>query len=547
MPSLIVTSGTLAGQIFSFSDTAVIGRGQYSDVRLNDATVSRRHAMICRNGNSFELRDQNSANGTLLRGKRIDESVPLRDGDELQFGEVKAVYRSAASERPSQPAMAPVTDNATGSRAVLPAKSAGADRSGSAGGLRDLLARLKLCSDLGHLAQSRQDLRERLDRALAAIHEAFPQTSTIAVYSCVAGTEQLNCLARRDNPSDSLEFGRIEAFLNDAMRREHGLSVTDASARDALAARLHAELVPAALLGVPLRLSGEVLGALYIDSAYADQAWRAADQDLFLTVAGQLSWMLGAAQTQSPERAIEAHDLALARRIQQRFLPQSPPALRGYRFADCYSAARVIGGDYYDFFNFADGRQGMVIADVSGKAVSGALYMARLSVQVGQLARGLSGPQELLMLLNRQLAEELEPGMFVTMLAVAIRPESGELTIANAGHPAPLQRLRDGTVHELGEEGALPLGAMADTTFQQSTTTLAKGCCVLFYTDGLDEAHDVNKTLFGKSRIVRTLAEAGADAQVALDALLADLAQFTAGEPQSDDLTLITLSRNTGR
>ena len=93
MPSLIVTSGTLAGQVFSFSDSAVIGRGQFSDVRLNDTTVSRRHALIRLIGDSYELSDQDSVNGTRLRGQRIAAPVRIADGDEIEFGEVKAVFR----------------------------------------------------------------------------------------------------------------------------------------------------------------------------------------------------------------------------------------------------------------------------------------------------------------------------------------------------------------------------------------------------------------------------------------------------------------------
>ena len=160
-----------------------------------------------------------------------------------------------------------------------------------------------------------------------------------------------------------------------------------------------------------------MLGVLYLESALIENAWRSGDQELFVGIAGQLTWLLASAQGQSVERAVETHDLALARRIQQRFLPQSPPKMPGYRFADSYAAARVIGGDYYDFFQFRDGKQGFVIADVSGKAVSGALYMARISVQVRALARHMSGPAELLAGLNRKLYQDLEPGMFVTMLA----------------------------------------------------------------------------------------------------------------------------------
>ena len=105
MPSLIVTSGVLAGQVFSFSDGAVVGRGQFSDVRLNDATVSRRHALIRGVGDDYELIDQDSANGTRHRGTRIATPVRIHDGDEIEFGEVKATFHAVASAQLSLPAL----------------------------------------------------------------------------------------------------------------------------------------------------------------------------------------------------------------------------------------------------------------------------------------------------------------------------------------------------------------------------------------------------------------------------------------------------------
>ncbi len=540
MPSLIVTSGVLTGQVFSFSGTIVVGRGQLSEVRLNDATVSRRHALIRHNGDSYELRDQDSVNGTRHRGRRIKDVVQLSDGDELQFGEIKTVFRRNDSDHPSLQGLTLPSDNAAKAPAI---GSLQAPASAPAPGLRELLARLKLFCDLGTLARRKQPLREQLDHAIEAILAAFPQTTHAAIYSHAAGNEHLTLLVQRGNATDAVAFTRVDPFLREALRLENGLNVADAASRDALAMRLRESAIPAALLGMPLRLGDDVLGVLYLESASAENAWRAADHELFLGVAGQLAWMIASERAQSPERAIEAYDLALARRIQQRFLPQSPPALVGYRIADSYAAARVIGGDYYDFFHYRDGRHGLVIADVSGKSVSGALYMARLSVQVRALARHLGGPAELLAGLNRKLYQEIEPGMFVTMLAASLDPETGTMEFACAGHPSPLLRAPDGSVSELCAPGALPLGALADTTFMQHAVVLAPGSCVLFYTDGLDEAHNAKKELFGKERIVKTLAENGGNALATLDALLADVARFAEGEPQSDDLTLITFGR----
>ena len=543
MPSLIVTSGALAGQVFSFADQAVVGRGQFSEVRLNDPTVSRRHALIRKTGpGAFELSDQDSANGTRHRGQRISAAVSVDDGDEIDFGEVRTTFRAAASDNPSLPGMRAVRidDQATAARASVDPNRA------EAPGLSELLARLKLFCDLGSLARREEPLREQLGHALELLLTALPRVTRVAIYSKGAAADLFTSIAQRKRADATEVFAQIQTCLQEALRMQNGIQVIDPAGRDALAARLRAEALPASLVAIPLRRGTEALGVLYIDSDN-ERAWRAADHEMLLGVAGQLGWLIAAQQAQSPERAIEAHDLALARRIQQRFLPQSPPNLPGYRIADSYAAARVIGGDHYDFFNYKDGRTGLVIADVSGKSVSGALYMARLSVQVRMMARHLGGPVELLAGLNRKLYQELEAGMFVTMLAAVLDPESGTLEFACAGHPSPLLRAPDGSVTEISEPGALPLGAMADTTFREHTTTLEPGSCLLFYTDGLDEAHNDKSELFGKERIVQTLRDCGGGAQDALDALLAEVTRFSAGEPQSDDLTLITLSRERAR
>jgi serine phosphatase RsbU (regulator of sigma subunit) len=538
MPSLIITSGTLTGQVFSFSDSAVVGRGQFSDVRLNDPTVSRRHALIRRNGPGYELRDQDSANGTQHRGQRLTTMVSIDDGDELQFGDVKAVFRSAASGEPSLPALAGHDANSTRQRTAVDAQRMAAE----APGLRELLARMKLLCDLGALARGTQDLRDVLNRALAAVLAAFPQVSRAAVYRPSGGAEHFAALAMCANPSAGPVFAELEALLAEALRLEYGLNISDAGARESLVARLRADNLPAAVLAMPLRLGEDTLGVFYLESAVVEHAWRAADQELFVGIAGQLAWLV-ASQTASAERAIETHDLAVARRVQQHFLPQSVPTVPGYRFVDSYAAAQVLGGGYYDFFRYRDGRHGLVIADVSGKAVSGALYLARLSVQVRVLARNLDGPEELLAGLNRKLAQELEPGMFVTMFAAALDAEAGMLEFANAGHPAPLLRLPDATVGTLGETGALPLGAMNDATFRARRADLPPGSCALFFGAGLEDAHNGKKEIFGKERIVRTLVDSGGGAQAALDALLAEFARFSEGEPQHSDVVLIALAR----
>ncbi|MGH8123035.1 MAG: FHA domain-containing protein, partial [Rudaea sp.] len=266
MPSLIVTSGALAGQVFSFSANAVIGRGQFSDVRLNDTTVSRRHAQIRPVGTAFELSDQGSANGTRCRGERITDPVQIKDGDEIEFGEIKAVFRSARSEHPSLRSMRRIVEPP---RAAAPAAGAAT----AASGLRDLLGRLRLLCDLGVLARRDESLREQLSHALEALLAAFPLARHAAIYTSATATDHLAAIVQRSSGKSAPNLSHAEAFMREAMRQEDGINIVDDTTRDALASRLCVENLPAALLGLPLFLGSDLLGGLYLDSESAN-AWR---------------------------------------------------------------------------------------------------------------------------------------------------------------------------------------------------------------------------------------------------------------------------------
>ncbi len=543
MPSLIVTSGVLAGQVFSFRGTAIIGRGQFSNVRLNDATVSRRHAQISDHTTHFELNDLASANGTSHKGLRLSAPVRIEDGDEIQFGQIKTVFRAGNSESPSLVIPVVSVDKATGSHSVVALPNAPVEIVRAHLSLpNELLTRLNWFLSVAGLANTQQPLRVQLSSALDKLLRVFPYSVSAAVYTRVAGDDSLSLLCQCSKPNQSFNPQRTATIMAEAMRQEFGIYLDQAGALQTLAARLGlGESYPATVLGIPLRLNGELLGGLYLD-ADRNNAWPNTDHELFGGMAALLAWVLGAHRARSEAHSIEVHDLALARRVQQHFLPQSPPQLEGYRFADSYAAARAIGGDYYDFVTFRDGRIGILIADVSGKALSGALYMARLGVQVRFLASQVTGPVELLTKLNQQLYSELEAGMFITMLAAALHPKSGILELVSAGHPNPIWRRRDGSIEPLSVHHATPLGATRDSAYTSIRFTLGAGDLLLFYTDGLDEAHNEQKDLFGHARILSTLIK-NDDPQNAIDALLTEVARFAGGEPQSDDLALIALQR----
>jgi len=233
MPSLIVTSGALAGQVFSFGEMAVVGRGQFTEVRLNHPTVSRRHALLRETPEGFELTDQDSANGTRHRGQRITAPVRIADGDEIEFGEVKTLFRGERAENVSSPGLS-LDEHNTGVRETIDPQRFAAALGSETPGLRDLLARLKLFCDLGMIARREAALREQLGQALDALLAAFPRAQRAAVYRSDSASEVLATVAERARANAPTPFAQADAFLREALRLQNGINIVEPVSRAAL-------------------------------------------------------------------------------------------------------------------------------------------------------------------------------------------------------------------------------------------------------------------------------------------------------------------------
>ena len=525
MPELFVESGPMAGRAFSFDGRAVIGRGETADVRVDDVTISRRHAEIRPDGERWEVADLGSANGTLLNDDRLSAPVWLNDGDRITLGQVVLRFAQAA-QRAAAPEAALTPKPGEGGRVF-----------------QDLLSRVKLFCDLGAAGAGRQSGEEAARRVLAAVLAGFPRLDRAVLFAYVPVGDSMSPLAKLARNDADFDANEVTAIAREATRHQAGVLPADDNERLALTTRLGLLPLYGACAAMPLRFAGELVGALYVDSLKDTSALRPADREHLQGVAGVIACLIGPLREPPRDMAVERHDLTLAKRIQQRFLPQAPPELPGYRLVDSYSAARVIGGDHYDFLRLADGRLAVVVADVSGKAVSGALYMARLGAILKQAASRTRRAAELLADVNGLLYSELEAGMFVTMGVLVLEQRTGAIEIASAGHPSPLIRHRDGRVTALESPAGPPLGAMSEPVFESARMGLSPGDLVLMFTDGLDEAHNPQGGLFGLERVQQTLA-ANSTASALVEALRDALARFVSTEPQSDDLTIVALERH---
>lgn len=241
------------------------------------------------------------------------------------------------------------------------------------------------------------------------------------------------------------------------------------------------------------------------------------------------------------ERARMEQELQTARLIQHSLLPKTLPKLAGWQITTYYQPAREVGGDLYDFLIFGDGRLGLVIGDVTDKGVPAAIIMASTRSMLQAAAQASASPGEVLTRVNDLLYADTPARMFVTCFYAILDPKSGTLRYANAGHDLPYQHM-NGEVGELLATG-MPLGLMPGMRYEEREVSIVPGECVLFYSDGLVEAHNPAREMFGFPRLKSLLAEQYEHPSL-VDFLLNELKDFTGdGWEQEDDITLVTLQR----
>jgi serine phosphatase RsbU (regulator of sigma subunit)/predicted ester cyclase len=239
-------------------------------------------------------------------------------------------------------------------------------------------------------------------------------------------------------------------------------------------------------------------------------------------------------------------ELVVARSIQQASLPKEVPELEGWQISPYYQPAREVGGDFYDFHLFPEGKLGLAVGDATGKGVPAALVMSTTCGMLRAVSQALesSSPGVMLSRVNEALHPSIPANMFVTCFYAILEPESGSLSYANAGHDLPyLRRGADGDAEELRARG-MPLGLMPGMSYEEKETILQAGEAALFYSDGLVEAHDPRGEMFGFPRLRVLIAEHGEERSLG-DFLMEELYSFVEeGWDQEDDITLLTLRRS---
>src|SRR3954452_22361482 len=381
------------------------------------------------------------------------------------------------------------------------------------------------------MAAIRRSLGRRLRRGAA---EADPAAATVPV----------------DTPAP--EPAPVDIGANDPLlalfESSSGVVDLDDLDLDSLAVR---ELRAAGVkLAVPLISQGELIGVLNLGPRLSEQDYSTDDRKLLDNLAAQAAPALRVGQLVREQEAEAAtrqrfeQELEVARLIQQHFLPKELPDLPGWHVAAYYRPAREVGGDFYDVIPLSDGRVGFVVGDVTDKGVPAALVMSATRSVLRASAQRLIEPGVVLERVNEHLCPDMPEKMFVTCLYGVLDPATGHLRFANAGHDLPYVKT-DGGVVELRARG-MPLGLMPGMVYEEKEATLQPGESVLLHSDGIVEAHDPERDMFGFPRLKETMAR-GAGGQELIDRVLGDLEAFIGPDAeQEDDITMVTLERSGG-
>jgi phosphoserine phosphatase RsbU/P len=243
-------------------------------------------------------------------------------------------------------------------------------------------------------------------------------------------------------------------------------------------------------------------------------------------------------QAERAERAALDREAQEARTIQQALLPKTSPYIPGFAVSGHSVPARAVGGDWYDFISFPDGRWGIVLADVSGKGTAAALLMSATRGMLRSLAEACCTPGEVLAKLNELLVNDFPAGKFVTLVYAILDPAARTVTFANAGHLLPLLINEDGE-HFLDTERGLPLG-LGCGGYSETQIALSAGSKLIFYSDGITEAVNAKDEEYGLERLAEHVARPGASAPSVID----DVRSFVNGSALRDDASVVFVGVN---
>jgi len=304
------------------------------------------------------------------------------------------------------------------------------------------------------------------------------------------------------------------------------------------------------IMAAALRYGTQDLGVLVLANGPMGGPFSQGDFVVFKSIAEQSAFALYNAiiYSMANEKKRLDHDLEIARDIQRILLPAEAPAIDGFQINGINAPARQVSGDYFDYIQVDEERLGVAIADVSGKGVPASLIMAICRSVLRAEAAGNLSPADVLRKVNRQLYPDIKEDMFISMAYLILDHQRNGITLARAGHDAPLlYRRKSQTVTPIKSPGmvvGIDSGSVFDRLTVDFTISLERDDCLVLYTDGVTETLNAEGDEFGLDRMMQSMRDSANDSAPAIvKKIIGDVRDFTGSTPQNDDITLIAIRK----
>lgn len=516
------------------SDRISLGRSSTTELCYpDDSGLSRQHLAFEKDGDEWLIRDLGSKNGTMLNGIRITAPQVLKPGDRVTAGHLILIFDSSTirATRPVVFFEDVAGEQDTSTSTVIT-------------GLEDVIQADKAKPEIGSAHVS---ALIRAGNELAAkrpLPELFRVILGLAMDGVQAERGVLMTLEKDDLviQAHKGEGFRISSAVRDRVIKGTSVLVRDTSLDDAFRERRSiVEQHVRTLMAVPLQTRDKIIGLIYVDSPGLVREFTRDDLSLLTVMANVAANRIELDYFVEMEKAQQrmARELEQAAEIQRGFLPSVAPSVPGLDLAGHNAACRTVGGDYYDFFAYANGRVAMVLGDVSGKGMPASLLMMGLQARVQMLIDEPDSLAQAMTRINRITSASCPRNRFISFFMCILDPATGELSYANAGHNPPVIVRTDGS-HEVLEGGGPVLGILPSIEYQQYRAQMKKGDVFAIYSDGVTEAATPGDEEFEVENLAKTLAaHSGQSAGTMIDEVNKALTAWTQGAPPADDVTLI--------
>lgn len=493
----------------------IIGRGTTAAIVIADSRVSRQHARFVLRDGAWWIEDLGARNRLLLNGVPLQRAELIRAGDRLNVAD--AVLRIVAEGETGAP--------------EIPTSPGGGDA-----------ARIWTIHEIHRALATPLSLTELLDVILARCFDVLdPEEGAILLRGPDGAL--FNAASQR-RPPDPRPVTIPRRLIEEVMGKGQPALVLDALYDERFAGS--ASFISSgirSIVAAPIVDAEGTLGLITLCSRVAVRRFAQPDLDMLVSLASAAALRVrnvALAEELAARRVVE-HELALAHEVQMAMLPRAMPVRDGLALAAQLTPARSVGGDLYDVVLEGD-RLWFIVADVAGKSIAAALYMAITRALFRASVRGAADLAVVAARINEELARDNETMMFVTAALGCLDLRTGRVALVDAGHNPTLMACGAEVREVSGVPKGVAFGVVPDAVYVQGTIALPDGGVLVLYTDGVTDARSAAGEMYGDARLREVLAAGGAAPAELVPHVIEAVERFAAGTPPEDDLTLLALA-----